>query len=216
MEIRLDLKDGAYLLNENQTIKYFASTSAEVKEFPLEDIKKIKVVKSYIHIFYSETKSKEIDITGKGNSYVIAAWLEDQAFPNPQKSRYKAKLKQTKLSKILFGLVAVSLIITIFMPKKEEPKVQETPKDKPAVYASIWDGSVSQVKRYVKFTLKDPDSYESIEWGKLFDLGDSSGTAYRFVIRHTYRARNSFGGYVVMDQKFFLDKSGSVIKIEQL
>ena len=31
------------------------------------------------------------------------------------------------------------------------------------VYNSSWDGSVRQVEKYLKRTLKDPDSYQSIE-----------------------------------------------------
>lgn len=71
---------------------------------------------------------------------------------------------------------------------------------------SAWDGSVYQVERYLKDTLKDPDSYQSIDWGKVLKTPDN-----HFKVRHTYRARNGFGGYVVEEKVFTLDSTGRVI-----
>lgn len=71
---------------------------------------------------------------------------------------------------------------------------------------SSYDGSVFQVEKYLDKTLKDPDSYESIEWGKVVYVNDDE---YR--VRHRYRARNSFGGYVIEDKFFVLDGKGNVI-----
>ena len=76
-----------------------------------------------------------------------------------------------------------------------------------SVKNSPWNGSVMQVKNYLKKTLKDPDSYESIEWGKVID---NNGT---YEVKHTYRAKNSFGGYVVETCLFKLDSHGNVIEV---
>ena len=74
------------------------------------------------------------------------------------------------------------------------------------VYNSAWDGSVSQVERYLKNeVLKDPDSYQSIEWSKVIK------TEAGFAVRHKFRAKNSFGGYVVDNYVFTLDAQGNVI-----
>lgn len=72
------------------------------------------------------------------------------------------------------------------------------------VYNSSWDGSVRQVEKYLKSTLRDPDSYEGIEWSEVQET--SSG----YMVRHKYRAKNGFGGYVVANQVFTLDSDGNV------
>jgi hypothetical protein len=66
---------------------------------------------------------------------------------------------------------------------------------------------VSQVEDYLKRTLKDPDSYQSIEWGKV------KKTAIGYKVWHRYRAKNSFGGYVVETTEFILDSRGNVISV---
>lgn len=85
-----------------------------------------------------------------------------------------------------------------------------TNEAKEVVYNSSWDGSVKQVKDYLKKNLKDPDSYESIEWSDV--VKQSDGT---FRVRHKYRAKNSFGGYVIENQLFVLDNNGNVIDIKE-
>lgn len=75
---------------------------------------------------------------------------------------------------------------------------------------SAWDGSVSQVKKYLRNTLKDPDSYKSIEWGNVVETKDG------YMVRHKYRAKNSFGSYVVENNVFYLGVSGNVVKVSPL
>lgn len=76
---------------------------------------------------------------------------------------------------------------------------------------SGWDGSVKQVKEYLKYSyLRDPDSYESIEWSEVKRKDDG------FYVRHKYRAKNGFGGYVVANQLFHLDFSGNVVDVKDL
>ena len=73
---------------------------------------------------------------------------------------------------------------------------------------SSWDCSVYQVKRYLEKSLKDPDSYEGIEWGKV----QQNGIEYK--VYHKYRAKNSFGGYVIESHIFTLDADGNVTNVE--
>ena len=76
---------------------------------------------------------------------------------------------------------------------------------------SAWDGSVKQVKEYLKsYYLRDPDSYESIEWSEVKRKEDG------YYVRHKYRAKNGFGGYVVANQLFHLDFSGNVVDVKDL
>ena len=82
-------------------------------------------------------------------------------------------------------------------------------KNKPAVVVNSGrDGSVQQVKRYLDKTLKDPASFEAIEWGKVTHTCDGYFTWVR------YRAKNGFGGMVISGQAFTLDKNGVVVNVE--
>jgi hypothetical protein len=73
------------------------------------------------------------------------------------------------------------------------------------VKSSAWDGSVPQVKSWLKANLKDPDSLEFIEWSPVSKTEDGG-----YMVRVKYRSKNSFGGYVVKNEVFFLNSSGSV------
>lgn len=73
-----------------------------------------------------------------------------------------------------------------------------------------WNGGVKQVENYLERTLRDPDSYESIEWSEVKEKADG------YYVRHKYRAKNGFGGYVVANQLFHLDFSGNVVNVKDL
>lgn len=95
--------------------------------------------------------------------------------------------------------------------EKNHPETySSTPTHTVEVKNSGWDGSVKQVKDYLKYTLRDPDSYESIEWSVVKEKSDG------YYVRHKYRAKNGFGGYVVANQLFHLDFSGNVVDVKDL
>jgi uncharacterized protein YyaL (SSP411 family) len=71
-----------------------------------------------------------------------------------------------------------------------------------------YDGSVKQVVTYLKENLKDPRSYESISWSKVMQKDGN------YFVRHKYRSKNSFGGYVVENKLFYIDLYGKIYKIE--
>ena len=75
---------------------------------------------------------------------------------------------------------------------------------------SSYDGSISQVKDYLKKNLKDPKSYEGIEWSKVKE--EPNG----YSVYHKYRAKNSFGGYVIEAKVFYLDFGGNVIQVQNV
>lgn len=54
--------------------------------------------------------------------------------------------------------------------------------------------------------LKDPDSYEGIDWGPSGKYDDTT-----YYMWHKYRAKNSFGGYVIEEKMFLLDSDGDVV-----
>ncbi len=70
-----------------------------------------------------------------------------------------------------------------------------------------WDNRVYQVEMYLEKVLKDPDSFEAIEWGPVWT---KSGQEYR--VRCKYRAKNSFGGYVIGDQVFIMNGQGQILR----
>lgn len=56
--------------------------------------------------------------------------------------------------------------------------------------------------------LKDPDSYEGIEWGPSGKYDDNT-----YYMWHKYRAKNSYGGYVIEEKMFLLDADGNVVEM---
>jgi hypothetical protein len=89
-------------------------------------------------------------------------------------------------------------------PSKSKSVKPARPRE--VVENSAWDGSVRQVKRYLDQNLKDPDSYQGIEWSNVVKTDDG-----RFMVRHKYRAKNGFGGYSIEEQIFILDAQGNVV-----
>jgi len=81
-------------------------------------------------------------------------------------------------------IVLIMLILSIVLAKVEN---------------SGWDASVYQVKTYLKENLKDPKSIEYIEWSNVVRSDDY------YMVRCKYRARNSFGGYVIENKIFFIN-----------
>jgi hypothetical protein len=78
---------------------------------------------------------------------------------------------------------------------------------------SEWDSSVPAVTNYLKKNLNDPDSVQYIEWSKVAELPEGIPDGRRYLVRCKYRAKNSFGGYVIENQIFALDKDGGVISV---
>jgi hypothetical protein len=74
---------------------------------------------------------------------------------------------------------------------------------------SDFDASVHQVERHLENTLKDPDSYDGMEWSAVQEA--PAGQDYKYYVRHKYRAKNSFGGYVIENKVFYLDEKGNVV-----
>lgn len=123
----------------------------------------------------------------------------------------RAKHK-SRVSLVLAGLlVLISVVAIVYTSRNMDVYA---PKGKFAtagthqfetVSNSAWDSSVWQVEKWLKKNLKDPGSFEAIEWSPVAKTADG------FVVRCKYRAKNSFGGYVIEDRIFKLDKSGNVI-----
>ncbi len=105
------------------------------------------------------------------------------------------------------AVFAIILCIITFGPTfcdNSNERTRESPRSF-KVSNSSWDGSVLPVKEYLKKLLKDPKSIEYIEWFAVQETQDGN-----YKVRVKYRAKNSFGGYVLNDQLFFLNSEGIV------
>ncbi len=97
----------------------------------------------------------------------------------------------TRLQKglIYTGVFLVLLIASkLFPTKSQDAKQSEQQKTEEATTTTVpevkvepdkvinsdWDGSVKQVKDYLKVNLKDWDSYESIQWDNVVKYGSAS------------------------------------------
>lgn len=78
------------------------------------------------------------------------------------------------------------------------------------VEASRWDGEVYQVRRYIESHMKDPDSFDAINWTRLV-RGCGS-----YTVGVTYRGKNSFGGYAVAQEIFTIDAAGMVTSVQRI
>lgn len=99
----------------------------------------------------------------------------------------------------LGGIVGVALLVQ-FCSITSPPSYDR-------VASSPYDGSVRQVKSWIKTNAKDPDSIEFIEWSPV----TSSGSGYSVHVK--YRGKNSFGGYTIENQVFTLDSSGTILGV---
>lgn len=129
--------------------------------------------------------------------------------PLPLIDKAKQKKLTKEIKKTCYGCLTIiailffGFIVTILI---NTPKNNESARE--AVNNSAFDGSVYQVKNYLKKNLKDPDSFQSMEWSKVVKRDDGS-----YMVRCKYRAKNSFNGYVISNQIFILDSKGNVINV---
>lgn len=126
-----------------------------------------------------------------------------KTFRNPLKPNSRQTLTKTQRN----WLIGIAVVLVLwFIGSMSDDNGSSNSK----VQNSEWDASVHQVKHYLKnYYLKDPDSYESIEWSKVNEMSGSSD--YKYWVRHKYRAKNSFGGYVIENKIFYLDEQGNVV-----
>ena len=106
---------------------------------------------------------------------------------------------------VLFVVILWILVTCLGPSKKEEPATTAAKTPTEVVYNSSWDGSVRQVDSWLRYNLKDPHSLEYIEGSKVAKTAEGG-----FMVRVKYRAKNSFGGYMVDDKVFVLASSGAV------
>lgn len=132
--------------------------------------------------------------------------------------------KPVKSGQMGCGSVVLFVVLALWLIGKFSPSPTEAPAPPAAdppkpvrsgcvevVCNSAWDGSVSQVEEYLKATLKDPDSMKDVKWGKVTktSIGD-------FRVWVQYRAKNSFGAYILAHQTFLLNAAGVIVDVDEL
>lgn len=180
-----------------------------------------RIIRNYISVKNAEgiTEQPDGDILNFSNVSEIANKRIDTKEIYKNENGEKLLRKQNELlddilvlrpTGIPIGIIASVAVILFFIvwifytDTGSSDKTYREPIE--TVSNSAWNGGVYQVENYLKNTLKDPDSYEGIEWSNVIKNNDGT-----FVVRHKYRAKNSFGGYVVSNQMFMLDARGKVI-----
>lgn len=123
----------------------------------------------------------------------------------PESNGKPTKKRGQVVGGLVLFVVILWILVTCLGPSKNEPATTTVKTPTEVVYNSSWDGAVSQVNSWLRSNLKDPHSLEYIDWSPVAKR-DEGG----FMVRVKYRAKNSFGGYVVDDKVFVLDSSGAV------
>lgn len=85
-----------------------------------------------------------------------------------------------KRNSLLAGITVVGLLLFMLITNVIS-KSNSSNQNNEIVRNSPYDGSVSQVEDYLEKTLKDPDSYQSIEWS---EVKRSSSTGAKYFVRH--------------------------------
>jgi len=110
----------------------------------------------------------------------------------------------------LFGGVAcaISLIMLGILFITKPPNSEESDNASPVgqVSQSSWDGSVSQVKDWLKANANDPSSLQYAGWN-LSKLGNGD-----FDVVVQYRAKNGFGALTLHRGDFILSPDGTILR----
>lgn len=108
--------------------------------------------------------------------------------------------KRDRLLTIIIAVLISGLLLTTCDEEEKEAKTQyEIERDAESDFIST---TQSTVRQYLKDNLKDPKSYESIEWSEIAKKDEF------ILVRHKYRAKNSFGGYTLENKVFKLTVGG--------
>jgi hypothetical protein len=130
-----------------------------------------------------------------------------------------SELKTTPQPKINYKsltwfLVSIGIMISMFfvcLNLPDSPSSSTSTASTKLVQSNPYDGSVSQVKKYLENNLRDPESIKYAEWSKLIPTGSDTTHPSGYVVRCKYRAKNGFGGYVLSNDVFILDSTGNVV-----
>lgn len=152
---------------------------------------------------YCKTLISKYSKTCKNCKETIREEDMNEAIRKANESIRKAN-ESTTMASIGFLVAIIFFVIWIANSGSCSGGCSSSPYSGNVVKNSSWDGSVYQVKKWLRKNLKDPGSLEFIEWGTVIE------SASGYSVRVKYRAKNSYGGYVIEEKMFYLDRSGNV------
>lgn len=116
--------------------------------------------------------------------------------------------KRAKINLALLSILALIIIGVGIATCNSEENQEVTPKE--VVCNDELDGSVRQVKEYLKDNLNDPSSYDAVEWSPVVQQPETKD----FSVRHKYRAKNALGATTLYNQMFIMDSIGNVKSVQ--
>ena len=112
-----------------------------------------------------------------------------------------------RLGHVLFFVTILTVAIVVIISVIISPDATEIKQ--PVVVNNELNGSVWQVRSFLRTNLNDWSSYEPIEWSRVY----RDTTRGEYWVRHKYRAANSFGAKIIQNQIFYMDTiEGTVLR----
>ncbi len=151
------------------------------------------------------TKTDGPDESGRWYNKKNRLWLSLLFWPLTVYGVYKTGLLEPKTKKILGIALAALLVLGLMNGDGDGDGTKPGMAAKPS-WVSYFDHSVPCVERYIKRSMNDADSYESVSWD--LPVKNESGT---WRVRHTFRGRNMLGGKVIDTKTFIVSKDGQEV-----
>lgn len=189
------------------------------KNIATEEIKKQNGIDSKLEFLRRKYNNKEIVIEKKQDEKSEADLIRETIEENIKKSEEKKnKEKEMILQKNeerrylntkikILAIVLFGIFFTLISSNSEKKKE----KYKPII--NNWNNLSYVVSDFLKENLKDPSSLEIIEASKVYEKdSDPDSENKKYYQKTTYRAKNSFGGYVI-ETKTFIIQNNKVIGV---
>lgn len=152
--------------------------------------------------FVRALKDDVLEVSANGASIKVP--VEDTDFVESVHSLIRAKVDNDRAASLREKQATIRNAIA----EQEEAKRQLEIQKKIENQFSSYDGKHYELVRITKAGLKDPDSFQHIDT-RVYKYEDSIG------VLMNYRAKNSFGGYVVGSALADFDFDGKLIKIHE-
>lgn len=123
--------------------------------------------------------------------------------------------------KVILGFFILSIFVNVMNswnnPNKHTNGENKSQAEIENEYYLKREDSLNKAYRYsyklLKSQLKDPDSFEEIENKRYFVIKQKKKKTPHIQVYIKYRAKNSFGGYMVEESYFDFDKNLDIVKV---
>lgn len=209
---RLNIEDSLELINYE---KGFAINGIKIKHIKptfIFDLKEGLMNKMLIEYYIpsDDDTSKIILLNYLSNFYGNPDLVYQEKKYEDFRAHWKTQKQNIDYSSVFTGLTKVIIEDPNNITPIDWEKIRQETEERNAstvVENNAFNGSVYQVKDYLKDNLNDPKSYESLSWSPVSKTDDG------FMVRHKYRAKNVYGGLIIKEQVFYLNKQGVVINV---